>query len=68
MRTRGGWVAAQGKILFVEDAEELLAQQYGPEVKVKIDRSFFTDNTGECCGSSQDVCVCVRSMTTYMPS
>jgi len=35
----------EGKILFVEDAEELLAQQYGPEVTVKIDRSFFTDNT-----------------------
>jgi hypothetical protein len=35
----------QGKILFVEDAEELLAEQFGPEAKVKIDRSFFADNT-----------------------
>jgi hypothetical protein len=50
--------APQGKILFVEDAEELLAQQYGPEATVKIDRSFFADNTGKCWRLVSG-CVCV---------
>jgi len=33
-----------GKVLFVEDAEQLLGDHYGQDAKLKIDRSFFQDN------------------------
>jgi len=34
----------QGKVMFVEDAEELLQKHYGPGTSVTIDRTFFQDN------------------------
>lgn len=34
----------QGKVMFVEDAEELLQKHYGPGTTVTIDRTFFQDN------------------------